>query len=86
MKSTRLFHYVIKTNKEDSSFLYFTLEANDNLCFYSTLDYPVGSETREIDIKGALNSQNDFLSVMQHLKQKIQMEILLEEIIDDLVD
>jgi hypothetical protein len=86
MKSTRLFHYVIETNKEDSSFIYFTLESNDGLCFYSTLDHQVGAENRQIDIKGPIEMQNEFLSVMAHLKKQIRIQIIREDIIDDLVE
>jgi hypothetical protein len=49
-----LFHFQIRTSKDYSHFIYFTLESNEGLCFYSTKEHQVGDQTRTIDIYGPL--------------------------------
>lgn len=83
--STQLFHYVIRLNKEDSAFFYFQLEANDGLCFYSTLPYEHHAQHRDIDLKGDLRLKKEVTSMIDYCSQKFPIEILVDETIPDQV-
>lgn len=47
------FNFVIRVPKEESAFIYFQLEANEGLCFYSTLESSLGRPYRDIELTGA---------------------------------
>ena len=66
----------IEVDKKDSSFIYFTLEANEGVCFYSTLDHEVGSPTRQIEINYTSSLENEFLTVFNFLKETIEIKII----------
>ena len=80
---SQLFHYIIRLNKEDSAFLYFQLESNDGLCFYSTLPYEPHTQYRDIDLKGDILLQGEIKNLLQQCSQKFKMDILIDEIIPD---
>ena len=81
--STQLFHYQIRLSKEDSAFFYFQLEANDGLCFYSTLAHPHHAQYRDIDLKGDILLKNEIDHLLKECKTRFKIEILLDEIIAD---
>lgn len=66
-----LFHFIIRVHKSDSAFIYFQLEANEGLCFYSTLDHQVGDEHRDIDIKGSIEFEREVRRLLDVLAQTI---------------
>ena len=78
-----LFHLVIRLPKNDAAFLYFTLEANEGLCFYSTADHEPHSPFREVIMKGSIEFRNATLKVLESLKKKITFELLVDEVIKD---
>lgn len=79
----QLFHIIIRVNKEDSAYFYFQLEANDGICFYSTLQYPAHAQYRDIDMKGDLSLQNNLRSIINECRKKFAIEILTDQIIQD---
>lgn len=66
----------IRVPKKDSSYVYFTLEANEGLCFYSTLDHEKESPFREIEINLTNSLVNEFLTVFNFLNKNIEIIIL----------
>ncbi len=82
-QNSQLFHYVIRLNKEDSAFFYFQLEANDGICFYSTLDHPDHAHYRDIDLKGDLQLKAEAHHMINRCAQKFKVDILVDEIIPD---
>ena len=78
-----LFHLVVRMPKEHSSFLYFQLEASEGLGFYSTIDFQEGDVYRDIDIKGDLRLRNEVMILLNSLKEKTFLEILIDERILD---
>ena len=72
----KLVQIIIEVDKKDSSFIYFTLEANEGLCFYSTLDYEEGSSTRKIEIHLTESVKNEFLTVFNYLISKVNINIV----------
>lgn len=81
--SSQLFHFIIRLNKEDSAFLYFQLEANDGLCFYSTLPYEVHTQYRDIDLKGDILLKKEVEHLLQICQSKFPLEFLVNETIED---
>ncbi len=81
--NSQLFHFVIRLSKEDSAFFYFQLEANDGLCFYSTLPYPEHAQYRDIDLKGDLKLVDEIRHVINRCSEKFKIEFLVDEIIPD---
>ena len=67
---------IIRVTKKDSSYVYFTLEANEGLCFYSTLDHQKESEFRDIEINLTNSLVNEFLTVFNFIKEKLEVTVL----------
>ena len=82
-KDLDLFHYIIRVPKEQSSFTYFTLESNEGLCFYSTLEHEKGQLHRDIDIKGSLDFQEDVDHILETLSRTFTIKFLIKETIQD---
>lgn len=81
--STQLFHYVVRLNKEDSAFFYFQLEANDGICFYSTLPYEPHTQYRDIEMKGDILLKKELELLLKNCAQKFKIDILIDETIPD---
>ena len=67
---------VLKTSKKDSAFLYFVLESNEGLCFYSTLDESLGQSYRLIKINYTPDFQEQIHNLISHCQKSIDIEIL----------
>lgn len=79
----QLIHTVIRVPKEESAFVYFTLEANEGLSFYSTLEESLGEGYRDIVIKSHESLEPEFDHLIEELKKEVPMQILVREKIDD---
>ncbi|AUN99270.1 hypothetical protein DOM21_04615 [Bacteriovorax stolpii] len=82
-QSSQLFHYIIRLNKEDSAFFYFQLEANDGICFYSTIEHPHHAQYRDIELRGDLNLKGEMEQILKECSKKFKIDILLDETIAD---
>lgn len=81
----RLFHMIIRVPKDQSAFTYFTFEANDGLCFYSTLESSLGEPFRDIDVKAHISLKDEVLRLIEFLSKDYPIEILKQEDIADKV-
>lgn len=72
----QVFHFIIRVSKSDSAFVYFQLEANEGLCFYSTLDHEEGQVYRDLDIRGASEFQDEVTRLLEFLGQSINVQWL----------
>ena len=86
MSKTQLQHFILKVPKDQAAFTYFQLEANEGLCFYSTLDSSLGAEYREIELFSPLSLKEEVANFLTHLKNEVPYEITTEEILDDSKD
>jgi hypothetical protein len=73
------FHVIIRLSKSDSAFVYFQLEANEGLAFYSTLPHAIGQETRDIDIRGSKHCYTEVKRLIDFLTQSMTIEILKDQ-------
>ena len=64
---SNLFRYHVRMSKDFSSFFYFTLESNEGVAFYSTLDTPDDLEFRTVDVKCTPAMQKHLLNIFEQL-------------------
>ncbi|MFT6069956.1 MAG: hypothetical protein ACJAT2_000970 [Bacteriovoracaceae bacterium] len=83
MANNQLVHTIIRVPKEESAFVYFTLEANEGLSFYSTLQESLGEGFRDIAIKTHECFEKELDHLIETLGLEIPIEIRLREKIDD---
>ena len=74
----QLLKMIIRVPKHEASFVYFTLESNEGLCFYSTLSNSLGQPYRDIEINLTESLREEFLTVFNFLSQKIEITIISE--------
>lgn len=83
-QSTKELYYCrLRLPKDDSYFLYFTFEANEGLCFYSTVDESLKGQYRDIDVKCPVELTQDLKGLIQRLQTEIRLDVLEEKIISD---
>ena len=75
--------FVVRMPKENSSFFYFVLEGNDNLCFYSTLPHQTGDQFREVEVFAPIEWKAETTRLWDHLTPKLELEIKIAEEISD---
>ncbi|MCO4795193.1 MAG: hypothetical protein KC493_15860 [Bacteriovoracaceae bacterium] len=83
IEHNQLFHMTIRVPKDQSAFTYFTFEANDGLCFYSTLESSLGEPYRDIDIKTHISMKEELERLIGVLSSAYPIEILKQVIVED---
>ena len=81
--SKELYYTCLRVPKDDAYFVYFTFEANEGLCYYSTLDDSLGSSYRDIDVKCPIEAKEHIKLLIQRLQAEIRLDVLDEKIILD---
>ncbi len=84
-ENNRVIHLIIRVPKADAAFTYFQLEANEGLCFYSTLEESLKETYRDITIKAHAGLEDELRHVLNTLRNKVPFEILLDESREDSV-
>ncbi len=81
--SQELIQYTLRMSKIDTSFFYFTLEANENIAFYSTLDFEKGQTYRDIIVHITPELGLSFANILKHLQSSRKIEILNQTLIKE---
>ena len=68
---------IVRSRKEDSAFLYHTLEAHDGLVAYSTLSFEPHDRHRDLELLVAPESLNELRSVLHDLGDLV---VILEDL------
>ena len=76
--------YVVRTSKTDSHFLYFQLESNEGIAFYSTVEESVNEEYRDIVIHSPVELADDLKNILDHFSKIHEMQILEQSQVNDL--
>ena len=76
-------HRIIRTSKADSAYVYFQFEANEGLCFYSTLPESLGTPYRDIEIFSPQSLNQEFEHLLNYLGQEVSIETLINEVVQD---
>lgn len=74
---------ILKMTKEDSSFFYFTMEAHEGICFYSTLPHQEGDKDRLIECLVPTELEPEFKATLSSLQKEITIEVLKRESFKD---
>ena len=82
-ENNQLFYLVIRVPKKESAFTYFTLESNEGLCFYSTLEESMGQGHRDIELTAHISLRNELEHLLANLEKTVQIEYLVKEVIQD---
>ena len=82
-RQSKVLHLVIRVPKEESAFTYFQLEANEGLCFYSTLTSSLGQGYRDIDIVASLDFEQEVDHILEVLTEQFPIETIKREVLDD---
>lgn len=81
--TNQLFYCVLRVSKDDAFFVYFTFEANEGMCFYSTIDESLKGQYRDIEVRCPIEWKFPLLDLIEKLKTEIRVDILNQEIIQD---
>lgn len=82
-QSKKLKQIRARVDKAGSSFVYFTLEANEGIAFYSTLDESSDENHRDLLIHTTPEYYAPLMAVLERLREKTPIEILSEQEVDD---
>ena len=82
-KNFKLVRLIIRVPKEHSAFTYFTLESNEGICFYSTIESSLSGQFRDLELVGTLEFKDDLHHLIEVLSRSFPVEILEETIMVD---
>lgn len=74
---------IIRVPKSESAFTYFQLEANEGLCFYSTLESSLQENYRDLELKIPLCFKDEVFRLLNKLQEEFSIEILSETTINE---
>ena len=82
--SKKLVNTVVRLAKKDSVFVYFQLEGNENICFYSTLKASRSGDDRcDLLLTTTFELEKEFDQLLRRLQKKISMEVIRKEEVSD---
>ena len=83
-QTKELYYARVRVSKDDAYFVYFTFEANEGLCFYSTVDESLRGQYRDIDVKCPIEWRETLNSLLERLKSEMRLDVIDSGIISDL--
>lgn len=83
ISTKKLRQIIISLEKAHSSFFYFTMEANDNIAFYSTLPGEKTSGIRRVKVTVTPELSDNMDQIFEHFKTRYPLEVISDEIITD---
>jgi hypothetical protein len=78
-----LFYCILRMPKDDAYFVYFTFEANEGMCFYSTVDESLKGQYRDIEVKCPIEWKPHLKALIERLQTEIRLDVLEEKVILD---
>ena len=69
---------IVRVPKTESAFTYFTLEANEGICFYSTLPFRKGDSFRDLELITHTSLEDELRKIIKTLKKQCNLEIINE--------
>lgn len=79
-QSKELYYTRLRVNKDDAYFVYFTFEANEGLCYYSTVDESLKGAYRDIDVRCPIEAKDNLKALIARLQTEFRLDVLSEEI------
>lgn len=74
-----MFRFQLRMPKEQSAFVYFVFEANEGLCYYSTLDHQTGDKTRDMVLRGDRTMHAETKRLLNFLLTTVEGLEIVEE-------
>jgi hypothetical protein len=81
--SKNLYRTIVRVSKENASFLYFMLESNEGIAFYSTVEESLQESFRDIKITCTPEYHEKVLHLLNFLRKTFPIDLILEEWIQE---
>lgn len=82
-QTKELYYTRLRVAKDDAYFVYFTFEANEGLCFYSTVDESLKGSYRDIDVRCPIELKKTLKALIERLQAELRLDVLEEKIFKD---
>lgn len=82
-ESKEIFYCRLRVPKDEAYFLYYSLEANEGIAFYSTLEESLQGQYRDIDVRAPIEWKEDLKALIRRLQGEIRLDVVEEETIID---
>jgi HPt (histidine-containing phosphotransfer) domain-containing protein len=82
-ETKELYYCRLRVPKDEAYFLYFTLEANEGMAYYSTLEDSLSGQYRDIDLRAPIEWKENLLALINRLQKEIRLDIVEENTISD---
>ena len=82
-QESRLNRFIIRVSKNDAAFIYFQFEANEGLCFFSTMAESLSQPYRDIQVLSPLSVSNEINHLLDYLGQEIDIQFIEKEVVQD---
>jgi hypothetical protein len=82
-QTKQLYYCRLRLPKDDAYFVYFTFEANEGLCYYSTVDESLKGQYRDLDVRCPIELKDSLKALIERLQREIRLDLLVEETISD---
>lgn len=82
-ENSKLRHLILRVSKDQAAFLYFQLEANEGLAFYSTLDQSLQEAFRDIELFSPMLLEPELNHFLTAIQKEVELIFILDEVIND---
>lgn len=82
-ENTKLRHLILRVAKDQAAFLYFQLEANEGLAFYSTLDQSLRESFRDVELFSPMELAPELNHFLEAIHKEVEPLVILDEVIND---
>lgn len=82
-ETKELYYSILRVPKDEAYFVYFILESNEGLCYFSTMDESLQGQYRDIEVRSTVELKEEVQKLISRLQQEIRLDVLEEKIISD---
>ncbi|MEH0860796.1 MULTISPECIES: DUF4911 domain-containing protein [Halobacteriovorax] len=73
---SEIFKTIVRVPKKESAYFYFQLEANEGLCFYSTIEGDKHEGHRDIIVQAHPSLKEEVVQLLNKLGKEIELEFI----------
>ncbi|AYF45297.1 hypothetical protein BALOs_2299 [Halobacteriovorax sp. BALOs_7] len=73
---SEIFKTIVRVPKKESAYFYFQLEANEGLCFYSTIEGDKHEGHRDIIVQAHPSLKEEVVQLLNKLGEEIELEFI----------
>ncbi len=82
-QSKELYYTRLRVPKDEAYFVYFTFEANEGICYYSTVEESLRGAYRDIDVRTPIEGTDVLKELIKRLQAELRLDVLIEEVLKD---